>query len=92
MYSLPLIDSSLIEHMDSEVFANDEELSVCVLKNFRGMLEKPPSLDESVRLLLHVHTCMILVHVDVWGELAIHHPSSQGWASWCPLLYTRLFV
>ena len=55
VYSLPLIDSSLIEHMDSEVFANDEELSVSVLKNFRGMLEKPPSLDESVRLLLHVH-------------------------------------
>jgi inositol 1,4,5-triphosphate receptor type 1 len=38
---------SLIEHMDSEVFASDEELSVYVLRNFRGMLEKRVDLDES---------------------------------------------
>ena len=34
----------------------------------------------------------------MWGELAsqkrslTHHPSSQGWASRCPVLYTCLFV
>ena len=49
-YSLtPSRSLSLIEHMDSEVFASDEELSVYVLRNFRGMLEKRVDLDESVR-------------------------------------------
>ena len=39
---------SLIDHMDSEVFSNDEELSVYILRNFRGMLEKPVTLEETV--------------------------------------------
>ncbi len=35
-------------HMNSDTFVGDEGLSVCVLKNLRGMLENPPTLKEKV--------------------------------------------
>ena len=44
----------------------------------------------SVNVCVLVRVCE---HLDVWGELAshkrslIHRPSSQGYASRCPLLY-----
>ena len=44
----PSVSHSLIEHMDSEVFSSDEELSVYILRNFRGMLEKRVHLDDRV--------------------------------------------
>ncbi len=34
--------------MESEDFMMLEDLSCCVLRNFRGMLETPPDLNESV--------------------------------------------
>ena len=43
-----------------------------------------------------LYVCVSWGHLDVWGELAshkrslTHRPSSQGWASRCPLLYTFL--
>ena len=44
----PRFISSLILHMESDVFIMDEDLCVCVLMNIRGMLEKPPELMEAV--------------------------------------------
>ena len=52
----------------------------------------------SVCLYMYVYVSWGLL--DVWGELAsrkrslTHRPSSQGWASRCPLLhvYTCMFV
>ena len=39
---------SLVKHMESEEFMQLEDLSGCVLRNFRGMLENPPELNEPV--------------------------------------------
>ena len=45
---LPLPNPRLISHMESESFTNDEELSVVMLRNFTGMLEESPHLNDSV--------------------------------------------
>jgi len=45
--------------MESELFQQDEELSVYILHNFRGMLVCPPELNESV-------SHMIVKGITVW--------------------------
>jgi len=52
---------SLVRHMESEDFIKLEDISCCVLRSFRGMLENPPELNQSVRTwLMHAHTHMPL--------------------------------
>ena len=50
------------------------------------------ALDQMTRFDVYLYLLSVcLGHLDVWGELAggkdslTHHPSSQGWASECPL-------
>ena len=51
------------------------------------------SYNDGSTLLMSVslYVCVSWGYLDVWGELAIatltNRPSSQGWASRCPLLY-----
>ena len=52
-----------------------------------------------VHLRLCMYVCVNWGHLlDVWGELAshrrslTHHPSCQGWASRCLVLYIPSFV
>ena len=47
----PRFITSLIQHMESDVFLQEEDLCVCVLVNVRGMLENPPSLMEAVSVM-----------------------------------------
>ncbi len=49
----PRFISSVIQHMENDVFIQDEELCVCVLTNVRGMLEKPPELTEEVSVCMY---------------------------------------
>ena len=44
----PRFITSLVKHMESDVFIQDEDLCMCVLRNVRGMLENPPELMEDV--------------------------------------------
>ena len=65
--SLPLSFPSflllrLVTHMESEMFQQDEELSVYILHNFRGMLKCPPELNDSV-------SYMIVKGIMVWKFL-----------------------
>ena len=60
---------SLVSHMESDTFLQSEDTCVCVLKNIRGMLLKPPELNDAVSSYLHVHVfsvtkptvCIIMV-------------------------------
>ena len=68
---------SLVRHMESEDFLKLEDLSCCVLRNFRGMLENPPELNQSVRgPCLHTHARMHAhTHTHTWvgqRELLFH--------------------
>ena len=56
----PRFISSIILHMESDVFIMDEDLCVCVLMNIRGMLEKPPELMEAVS-----HVIVGICHVSL---------------------------
>lgn len=54
----------LITHMESESFTHDEELSVVMLRNFRGMLEESPHLNESgLSLREKLLDCYFATHV-----------------------------
>ena len=50
-------------HMESDTFLQSEETCVCVLKNIRGMLLKPPELNDAVRIDIVITVVDIHVHV-----------------------------
>lgn len=65
--------------MNSDTFVEDEFLSVCVLNNLRGMLDKPPTLNEKVSELwsdeyiicvCNIHICKskhAITMQSIWG-------------------------
>lgn len=57
------VPSSLVTHMESETFMGSEEICVCVLKNIRGMLSKPPELNEAVSIASTTRSLYGYVHV-----------------------------
>ena len=68
---------SLVSHMESDTFMQSEEICVCVLKNIRGMLLKPPELNDIVSIHTHL-LCMCILSIRLCTQellllFNVHH-------------------
>ncbi|XP_064398624.1 inositol 1,4,5-trisphosphate receptor type 2-like isoform X2 [Halichondria panicea] len=71
----PRFISSIILHMESDVFIMDEDLCVCVLMNIRGMLEKPPELMEAGTALREK---LLQVYFSTYVQQQYLNPMPEG--------------